>query len=145
MLFSARATVLDPENGWSKETSLALDARLEFRDAFLHAIELAELRIQPDALQVPWKLMLAAMEGVKKTHGLGKHLPESFSVKLQRRLASTMPPRPVIQPSFDEACEQWLRFSKDGAGVVDVLRYADPQSLLVSSSGRWPICPSTAL
>ncbi|EFX05788.1 amino-acid n-acetyltransferase subunit [Grosmannia clavigera kw1407] len=119
-----------PENNWAQDVALALDARLEFRDAFLHAIELAELRIQPDALQVPWKSMLAAMEGVKKTHKLGKNLPGAFSVKLQRRLASTMPPRPIVQPSFDEACERWLRFCKDGASVIDVLRYADPQSLL---------------
>lgn len=42
-----------------------------------------------------------------------------------------MPPRPIVQLSFEEAYSHFRRLSVDGIEVVDVLRYADSQSLLV--------------
>lgn len=109
----------------------ALDFRLELRYAFLRAIELSDLRSQPDSLKLPWIQMKAILDPIAKSHSLGTPRPEFFSAKLQRRLASTMPPRPVVELSFEDAIDHFRRLVVDGVEVGDVLRYTDSQSLLV--------------
>ena len=130
---STRAAVHAMRNTWSPEMALALDARLELRYAFLRAIELSELRSNPEPLKTPWLQMKAVLKNIKKTHGLGVPVPACFSSKLQRQLASGMPPRPIVQMSFDEAGTRWERLFEDGMEVHDVLKYTDPQTLLVRS------------
>ena len=127
----SRATVHTMRNNWSPEMSLALDARLELRYAFLRAIELSELRSNPEPLKTPWLQMKAILENIKKTHTLGVPVPACFSTKLQRQLASTMPPRPIVQLSFEDATARWHRLFEDGMEANDVLKYTDPQTLLV--------------
>lgn len=109
----------------------ALCLRLELRTAFLNAIELAELRCAPDSLSVPWYQMQGIWESIKDTRSLGTPVPDAFSAKIQRRLASTMPPRPIVQPTPEEAYRHFKRMIEDGIRVVNVLKYSDPQSLLV--------------
>lgn len=121
---------LDPE------ITQALDFRLEFRYAFLRAIELSELRSNPESLKTPWIQMKAILDQIQKSHNKGTPVEESFSAKLQRRLASTMPPRPIVQLDFDEAHKHFLRLAVDGIEVADVLKYTDSQSLLVCSLPR---------
>lgn len=136
VLQEARVAIVEVGDGWADNVSLALEARLDFRETFLTAIELAELRIRPDALKVPWIQMAGAIKNTKDSHDLGIAVPAAFNTKMQGLLASTMPPRPIVQPSFEEAVEHWSRFSKDGAEAVDILNYEDPQSLLVCIPSR---------
>jgi hypothetical protein len=42
-----------------------------------------------------------------------------------------MPPRPIVQLSFEETYSHFKRLSIDGMEVTDVLKYTNPQSLLV--------------
>lgn len=109
----------------------ALDFRLELRCALLRAIELTELRSNPKSLKTPWIQMKAIIEPINESHPLGVPVPEAFSTKLQRRLASTLPPRPMVQLSFEETYSYFKRLFVDGIEVQDVLNYADSQSLLV--------------
>lgn len=111
--------------------SYALAFRLELRTAFLRAIELAELRSNPDSLSLPWSQMKAVWEPINKSRHLGTPVPEAFSTKIQRRLASTMPPRPIVQLSFEETYEHFKKLFTDGIDVLKVLNYSDSQSLLV--------------
>jgi hypothetical protein len=108
-----------------------LDFRLELRYAFLRAIELSELRSHPESLKTPWIQMKAILEPINESHSLSTPVPEAFSVKLQRRLASTMPPRPIVQLNFEDAYLHLKRLFVDGIEVTDVLKYSDSQSLLV--------------
>lgn len=110
----------------------ALDFRLELRLAFLRAIELSELRSNPRSLKTPWIQMGAILEPINKSHSLGVAVPEAFSAKIQRRLASTMPPRAIVELGFDEAYLNFKRLVADGQEVTDVLDFSDSQSLLVS-------------
>lgn len=112
----------------------ALEFRLELRYAFLRAIELSELRSHPESLKTPWIQMKAILEPINASHSLSTPVPEAFSVKLQRRLASTMPPRPIVQLSFEDAYTHLKRLFLDGIEVTDVLKYNDSQSLLVCIS-----------
>lgn len=124
LLHTVRHTVRD-------EVAQALDFRLELRLAFLRAIELTELRSNPRSLKTPWIQMDAILEPINKSHSLGIAVPEAFSAKIQRRLASTMPPRAIVQLSFDEMYSNFKRLIADGQEVTDVLDYSDSQSLLV--------------
>ncbi|KAA8573598.1 hypothetical protein EYC84_005181 [Monilinia fructicola] len=53
-----------------------------------------------------------------------------LAVKLQRKLASTVPPRPIVELSQQSAYEHLERMCKDGEVAVDILDYADSHSLM---------------
>ncbi|KAI1820877.1 Mak10-domain-containing protein [Xylaria intraflava] len=109
----------------------ALESRLELRIAFLDAIDLSVIRNgSSDPPKQPWSQMRTLITDIELQHGLGQPVPEAFSTKLQRRLASTMPPRPMVKLSFKECITYFQRFFDNGAEVIDVLQYKDPQSLL---------------
>ncbi len=124
LLHTLRPTISD-------EMADALSFRLELRTAFLRAIELSELRSNPESLSLPWSQMKAVWEPIRKSRHLGTPVPEAFSTKIQRRLASTMPPRPIVQPSFEETSEHFMKLFSDGIEMLKVLKYSDSQSLLV--------------
>ncbi|KAI2611575.1 Mak10-domain-containing protein [Hypoxylon fragiforme] len=131
LLQKARSDLRAISNDAIKDIATALDIRLELRIAFLRAIDLAGLRTaNPDSLKMPWIQMGGLIEHIKKQHSLGKPVPEAFSTKLQRRLASTMPPRPMVQPSFEECYNLFERLFRDGVDIMDILKYSEPQSLL---------------
>lgn len=58
-----------------------------------------------------WNLIPIAADKVQTTHHLGKSIPAAFSDKIQRRLASTQPPRPLVQLSLDVAIEKLKHMS----------------------------------
>jgi hypothetical protein len=130
----ARKVIHEIRHTLTDEVADALGFRLELRTAFLRAIELSELRSDPESLSLPWSQMQGVWDVINKTRHLGVPVPEAFSTKIQRRLASTMPPRPIVQPSPEETHEHFKKLIADGINVLNVLNYADSQSLLVSLS-----------
>jgi len=76
------------------------------------------------------------------THQLGKAVPGSFSTKIQRRLASTVPPRPIVEVDFREALEKLKQLCLDceeATGFTDLR--IDPleyQSFLWNFASRQP-------
>ncbi|RWA09933.1 hypothetical protein EKO27_g5156 [Xylaria grammica] len=131
LLQAALTRLRAPREGFPQEICAALESRLELRIAFLDATDLSAIRNDTSELpKLPWTRMRRLMDAIEDQHALGKPVPEAFSTKLQRRLASTMPPRPMVSLSFDECITQFKRFSQDGTEVIDVLQYTDPQSLL---------------
>ncbi|KAK3944495.1 N-alpha-acetyltransferase 35, NatC auxiliary subunit [Diplogelasinospora grovesii] len=129
-ILAARRLLHSIRHEISEEVSQALSLRLELRTAFLRAIELSELRSNPDSLSLPWSQMKAVWAAINKSHHLGKPVPEAFSTKIQRRVASTMPPRPIVHLSFEETFKHFNNLLEDGIEVLKVLNYHDPQSLL---------------
>nr|XP_036586040.1 N-alpha-acetyltransferase 35, NatC auxiliary subunit [Colletotrichum truncatum]KAF6796231.1 N-alpha-acetyltransferase 35, NatC auxiliary subunit [Colletotrichum truncatum] len=109
----------------SKEIIEALDARLLLRYTFLAAIDHTQYRTDPDRIRSPWKEAYDMLPGIKSSHALGKPVSEAFSAKIQRKLASTMPPRPIVQTSFEDALANLTRMIGDGVEVVGVLNYTD--------------------
>lgn len=136
ILVAARKMGRDLRDSISIDLVRALDCRLELRTAMLRALELAELRANPESLKLPWKQATYVWENVNQSHGLGKPVPEAFSTKLQRRLASTLPPRPIVQLSFEETYINFRGLLEDAIEVNNVLRYTDSQSLLVSAAPK---------
>ena len=130
-ILAARALLQTINHKVSDEICHAISFRLEFRTAFLRAIELSEVRGEPESLKLPWKQMKMVWEQIQQKHDLGTPVPEAFSTKIQRRLASTVPPRPIVQLSFDETHAHFSRLINDAIEVLDVLYYTNSQSLMV--------------
>ncbi|KAI0202502.1 Mak10-domain-containing protein [Astrocystis sublimbata] len=109
----------------------ALGSRLRLRLAFLDAVDIpTTLQDLSGNAKLPWEQLRTLIDEIERQHGLGKQVPEAFSTKLQRRLASTMPPRPMVTLSFEETIADFKRFFQNGNEAIDILQYTDPQSLL---------------
>ncbi|KAL8397561.1 hypothetical protein RB594_004318 [Gaeumannomyces avenae] len=126
----ARALLHSMQSMFPPEIVQALDFRLELRYALLRAMELTDLRSHPESIKTPWIELRAVLEQIKASHYLGTPVPDAFSSKLQRRLASTMPPRPIVNIDFEDAYPRFQRLFEDGKELSDVLKYTDSQSLL---------------
>jgi len=110
----------------------ALISRLKFRSTFLKAVDLADSRESQDVKKL-WEELLSVLPEIENSAKLSKPVPESFSVKIQRKLASTIPPRPIVQVGLKIALGYLERLCRDGSIVIEVLNYYDSQSLIVSN------------
>ena len=57
---------------------------------------------------------------IQSTHHLGVEVMEAFSTKLQRRLASTVPPRPMVTVSMDEVWTFWHQMLYDCQNIFSI-------------------------
>jgi len=114
----------------SEELRNALCMRLKFRIAFLTAVSSADRRDMVLS-KAAWSEVIALLSGVSTLHELSRPVTDAFSVKLQRKLASTVPPRPVVAIAFETAHKHLERLCHDGQGLTEVLNYHDSHSLMV--------------
>lgn len=114
----------------------ALAARLDFRRAFLAAAECPQHVKDPERATSPWRDGLALLAKISSSHGRAKSVKEAFSAKLQRKLASTMPPRPIVELGFRDAVGHLQRLFEDGLEVVGALDYTDSQCLQAGAPCR---------
>jgi hypothetical protein len=134
-LLSDTIELLSKSQEISPEIQKALVCRLHFRAMFLGTVENADSRTSMD-IKVLWADLLDLIPNIKSSIKLGKPVPASFSVKLQRKLASTVPPRPIVQVSQEAAFDHLERLCRDGSAVAEVLKYYESHSLIVCwSSG----------
>ncbi|TVY62254.1 N-alpha-acetyltransferase 35 NatC auxiliary subunit [Lachnellula suecica] len=112
------------------EVKDALEFRLGFRASFLETVDAASSRTSPDEIKSLWTDLLTLVPNLKQSIKLGKPVPASFSVKLQRKLASTVPPRPIVQVSQEDAFSHLERLCLDGSVAVEVLKYHNSHSLM---------------
>ncbi|KAF6838293.1 N-alpha-acetyltransferase 35, NatC auxiliary subunit [Colletotrichum musicola] len=106
-----------------KEMINALNDRLQLRYTLLAAIDHTRHRNDPDRIRSPWTEARDMLPRIKSSHALSKPVSDAFSAKIQRKLASTMPPRPIVEMSFDDAFGNLTRMLSDGVEVVDILEY----------------------
>ncbi|KAI0445628.1 Mak10-domain-containing protein [Xylaria telfairii] len=131
LLLDAVSELQAVEEAFPRDICVALSSRLRLRIAFLDAVDLSITRSDTsENAKLPWVQLRALINDIENQHALGKPVLEAFSTKLQRRLASTMPPRPMVKLSFEESIAHFKRFFQNGKEVIDVLQYTDPQSLL---------------
>ncbi|KAG5993260.1 hypothetical protein E4U43_003559 [Claviceps pusilla] len=107
----------------------ALVSRLDLRSVFLTATASPQSMKEPSIAKAPWDKALQILPRISTTHSLGTPVDDAFSMKLQRKLASTMPPRPIVQLEFDDAFGHLSRLFSDGSEVIGVLDYTDSQCL----------------
>lgn len=108
----------------------AVSVRLNFRINVLESlIQHADGRSPPQSL---FPIMHESLNEAEKTHGRGIVVLEAFSTKLQRRLASTVPPRPMVTVSMDEAWTFWHQMLDDCRDVFAVHQAANSQDLITA-------------
>ena len=88
----------------SDEVKSALNARLAFRIDLLQALTESD---------VSWQPLLDSLKRIDETHKIAVPVPDSFSEKVQRQLATSTPPRPMLSTSWDTAYKQWTTICED--------------------------------
>ena len=115
----------------SKPLSIALRDRLYFRKFFLQAlnddygVDLKEEGVSS------WEACANLLPELSSSHGAGERVPKAFSIKIQRRLASTVPPRPIVNISFNDTHEYLRKLTKDGHEAKRILRCQTGRELQV--------------
>lgn len=102
LLESAMKWIQENSSVMSSDTCRALQNRLMLRKSLLE-----DFARSPDCYHgsiVPhWNTSLELIAEVEKDHFLGKPVDEAWSMSVQRKLASSVPPRPLVEKSFSEA------------------------------------------
>lgn len=111
----------------------AICARLLLRRNILIAVGL-DLSNNTTEQRLRWQTVSKDVASISSTHNQGKSVEQAFSGKIQRQLASTTPPRPVINLPFSEAREYLTRLCKHGEEVYGILDSVQPAVALVRLS-----------
>ena len=109
----------------------ALTIRLEVRLCMLMAVDVDKSSERGRADD--WGCCIAILPDLKETRPCGKPVESSFSAKLQRKLASTVPPRLIVKITFDEAWDLLNRICGCGRDAYLILDYHGGSRLQVCS------------
>lgn len=110
----------------------ALISRLSFRKNFLISVGPTSEHSRLDS----WEDCLRELPILLKTKSVGISVPRAFSATIQRRLASTIPPRSIVKISFEEAYEH-LQRTCQYIGEADRFRdYYSGSNLMVCLAQR---------
>lgn len=108
----------------------AILARLTLRQRILKAMELDLNLVKANRIQL-WKDCVDLLPEIRQTQTLGKPVKEAFSVKMQRKLASSVPPRPMVEITLEDAHAFLNNLCRDAADVYLVLDYHGCSNILV--------------
>lgn len=78
-----------------------------------------------------WDQCLNFLPALVKTKHLGVAVNDSFSAKIQRRLASSIPPRPIVEISFEESYVYLNQLCRNGKEVYRALIHPSGSNLIV--------------
>ena len=126
------ATLFVDSSTYPKSIKMALNARLNFRIQFL-----AEVSRSMDDLinkRSNWDGCVSSLSTIGITRNLGKPVQGAFSTTVQRKLASTVPPRPMVVTPFEEAFTILSRLCKDAKEILRILEYKGATNLMVLHS-----------
>ncbi|KAJ5386926.1 NatC N(alpha)-terminal acetyltransferase Mak10 subunit [Penicillium cosmopolitanum] len=105
----------------------AIRCRLLFRHEFLSALD-EDLEVLDTRSTDNFVSCLSTLSGITETVALGTPVPEAFSLKIQRKLASTVPPRPIVQISPEDALAHLKRLCQDAIDMQEMLDYRGPSN-----------------
>ena len=102
----------------------ALTSRFMFRKRFLRAVALDPC-VSKEEYAATWRNCSSTLPSLLDSSKHGSAVPQSFSAKIQRRFASTVPPRPVMMNDLKESHDYLQRLFDDAEkaeGVIDCLK-----------------------
>lgn len=114
---------LEDATSLSADLRGALEERLVFRESMLDALR---------GSVIAWEYMLGEMDEINTSHKLAAPTPDAFSSKVQRRLATSTPPRPMLSVSWDQAMAKWRQLMSDIIAAYSLTSpdvISDPQCL----------------
>ena len=130
---SAIEWITEQETSIPKPFISAIVVRLRFRATFLKAIDLDSDVIDQQKQNYLWDKCLENLLEFHNGREFSKAVDHAFSPKIQRRLASTVPPRPIVDISFDDAYKHLEQLCKDGKYVARVLGCKGGSNVLVAN------------
>jgi hypothetical protein len=119
------------KNSYTNEIFEALECRLLHRKAFFRDLS-REIEEWVSGVPSEWDSSLELLAKVEKSHPLGKPVSEAFSTSVQRKLASQVPPRPMVEISFKDATSSLKKLCIEGKDVLKILKYQGSTNLVVS-------------
>ncbi|EAW06427.1 N-alpha-acetyltransferase 35, NatC auxiliary subunit [Aspergillus clavatus NRRL 1] len=131
--------LLDRAISWTESTADNIDSAM--RDAIKHRLLLRRellLALEGDVDIIEAKSTgrfescLSQLPFLAKSVSLGRSVPEAFSLKIQRRLASTVPPRPMVNISSEDALAHLRRLCQDAIDLQELLEYGGPHNFKVA-------------
>ena len=134
LLSEAIAWINDQKNIADKGVKTALLSRLNFRKSFMASVAFGEDGDDGEDIDSPsaWQQCSKLLPLLLKSRAAGTEVTDAFSAKIQRRLASTVPPRPIVNITFEEAHAHLSRLCQDGKEVYGVLDYHGGNNMLVN-------------
>jgi hypothetical protein len=108
----------------------AIKARLEFRLKFLLGLQ-QDINIIQTRSVGHFEACLSLLPSMQQSSSAGQLVSEAFSWKIQRKLASTVPPRPMVTISLVDALAHLKRLFHDGIHLSQVVDYQGPHNLRV--------------
>ncbi|KAI9924925.1 hypothetical protein MW887_006330 [Aspergillus wentii] len=109
----------------------AIKCRLIFRRNFLIALDQDVDVVQTRSTE-HFASCLSQLSQLTQSTSLGKAIPEAFSLKIQRKLASTVPPRPMVNISSEDALAHLRRLCQDAIDLKEILEYRGPSNFKVA-------------
>jgi N-alpha-acetyltransferase 35, NatC auxiliary subunit len=129
-LLTEALEIVETEIG--KQTSQSLEgikARLEFRLKFLEIVSgtISSTKARRSALEN----CINMLPTITATMNLGKELPQAFSTRIQRKLSTQVPPRPMvtIDPKEAETSLKTLLFNL--LEIECIYEYNSPHEIMV--------------
>lgn len=116
---------------YSKEIFNALKYRISHRKALLFDLS-RETEEWHTGATPEWDTSLELLARVEETHKLGKPVAEAFSTSVQRKLASQVPPRPIVEISFEDAISSLKKLCVEGKDMLKIIKYQGSTNLVVS-------------
>lgn len=136
---SSLVTVLDRALGWLANNQSHLGD--DFFDALVQRICLRQQLLKdmdrkPDEYIAGesgygWKLSAEFADKVAKSHHLASPANWAWSMSVQRKLASQVPPRQIVEFEFGKAIETLKGMCSDIMSLIRILDYESPGNLMV--------------
>lgn len=114
---------LEDARALSPALHTALKKRLLLREHMLQALGGSAMH---------WELMLSLLDDIHTSHNLAVAIPAAFSSKVQRQLATSTPPRPMLNVSWPEAMTKWrqlISYVMEAYHLIAPDMTSDPQCL----------------
>ena len=108
----------------------ALLNRLRLRKSLLAAVIL-DVNIDKRAQLTSWERCMQLLPALLETKDIGRAVGNSFSAKIQRRLASSVPPRPVVNVCFEDAHAYLFKLCQHGTEAYRILDFYGSSNMLV--------------
>ena len=109
----------------------ALKARLDVRYFLLSMLQNCSVGTPTNTISI--EQIISLVNSVEKTSDLGQAAPgEAFTLKMQRRLASSVPPRPMIVTPKNDAFLFFKQLITDSTRAFEVLKITCSVDLLVA-------------
>ncbi|RMD43227.1 hypothetical protein DV735_g1954, partial [Chaetothyriales sp. CBS 134920] len=122
-------TLVDLESmPWQKELVAAVRKRMTFRVDLLNLL-LDNAASPPRQPQSPAEEAGRLLADVEHTVSLGSELRGAFSTKIQRRLASSVPPRPMIAVDVSDALAFMRQLLQDTSAAFELFSVSSPSDL----------------